>query len=189
MVQCIEICMCRLWTMRKEETRAISNRVLDRMTDWGSLLSNLCLWTTRETIYNCVLFPFLSFSFSFCSLLRWSDIEHENRSPLVHHSSIFRFLSFLFVLRSTLFACLATGNTILIIPFLSFVSSFLLIIVLGIASTWPQLALSLYFSQSRRLMHGWWSRTEKRTDRLPFSRRKVTKYNDSNHSFREKNFH
>lgn len=29
--------------------------------DWGSLLSNLCLLMTRETIYNCVLFPFLSF--------------------------------------------------------------------------------------------------------------------------------
>ena len=28
--------------------------------------------------------------------------------------------------------------------------------------------LSPSLSQSRRLMHGWWSRTEKRIDRLPF---------------------
>ena len=79
MVQCIEMWMCRSWTNDKEEEKCpISNRVFDRMTDWGSLLSNLCLSTTRETIYNCVLFPSLFPSLSL-SLLIWSDIEHIRR--------------------------------------------------------------------------------------------------------------
>ncbi len=110
MVYGIEMCMCRLWAVRKEEICPISNRVLDRMTDWGSLLSNLCLLTTRETIYNCVLFPFLFLSSSLV-LFSWYDRilnirigkkQTEKRSPLSLSCTIhFSFLSFLLSLRST----------------------------------------------------------------------------------------
>ena len=149
--------MCRSWTREgTEEKWPISNRVLDRMTIEGHYsLIYVCWWREKQSI---IVFSFLSFPSRSRSvpLLIWLNIDHKmNRekeslsSPFVHHSL---FLSFLPSLRSTspplslsrTHACVVWQQKSYInyIPFLfSFLRSR---IILGIASTWPLLAPSLF---------------------------------------------
>jgi hypothetical protein len=163
----------------------ISNRVLDRMTDWGSLLSNLCLSTTRETIYNCVLFPFLSF----CSLdmigywtWEWERERGRLSFSFVYHSL---FVSFLPVCRKVNFshACVVWQQKSYFNNTFSFL--FLLLLLLfpynyswlrfNLTSTCSlsisrlmsppvcEYARLFFFSQRIRFIHNGWSRIEKWT--------------------------
>lgn len=160
--------MCRSCSTRKEEKCPISNRVLDRMTDWRSLLSNLCLLKRRETIYNCVLF-----SFSRSVLLKWSDIDwtEENareKSPCFR-ATTFTFLSFLFwhKVKFSLFACIhaLSGNRKAILDnnTLTFLRSILLLLLLLFPYNYSWLCFNLtatcsLFLSLVRFNHSRWSR-------------------------------